>query len=89
MLAFSGTRVRWTDKELEEIKLYAAKYLKEKKTPSRKVCLAYIKKSKETGGQLQRRSSALIVKKISAINVKARRENDSAVLLKSLCWKLI
>jgi len=75
---FSGNRVRWTSKEMDEIKMYAAEYLKKKKTPSRKVCHDYIKRSRAAGGELQRRSADLIVKKISALNMKARKMQDSS-----------
>lgn len=76
IIVFSDTRVRWTEKEMEELRKYAAQYLQLKKTPSRKVCAAFIKKSRECGGQLHRRSPALIVKKISNMNVKARQQDD-------------
>ena len=66
-------RVRWTDAEVEELKLYAAKYLAEGKTPSRKVCARFLKQSVNDDGVLQRRSPELIMKKISAMNMKARK----------------
>ena len=61
---------------MKEIDEYAAKYLREMKTPSRKVCELFINQSKAAGGQLWRRSPDLIVKKISNINVKARLANQ-------------
>ena len=62
---------------MEELREYAARCLQLKKTPSRKVCATFTNKIRECGGQLQRRSAALIVKKISNINVKARQQDDA------------
>lgn len=65
-------RVRWSAGEVKELERYAAKYLRMRKTPTREVCLTFLKKSKEDGGELHRRSADKLVKKISALNVKAR-----------------
>lgn len=70
---FTATRTKWTPMELEELERYAGKFLKRKITPSRKECRKFIDSSKKNGGDLAKRSPELIVKKISAMNVKARK----------------
>ena len=68
-------RKRWTESEIQEIRKYAEKWLKEKKTPSRKVCKSFIEKSRKEGGAIYKRTPDLLLKKISAMNVKARKDN--------------
>jgi hypothetical protein len=72
---FSGSRIRWDKKELDELQIYARKFLKSRKTPNRAVCRQFIDMSKKAGGQLHRRTADKIVKKISAMNVKARKSD--------------
>ena len=63
-------RVKWTDIETKEIHKYFASFLQSKITPGRVDCQKAISKSKVNGGQLHRRSSPLIIKKISNMNRK-------------------
>lgn len=69
-------RVRWTEEEIAELKKYADKYLQKRKTPSRKVCQTYLDQSRQVNGILQRRTADLLVKKLSALNVKARKDSE-------------
>ena len=68
-------RNRWTDAEMEELRKYAKDYLEKRKTPNRATCRTYIQLSRNKGGVLQERTAENILKKISAMNVKARK-ND-------------
>ena len=69
----SGVRTRWIDEETAELMKYANKYLQIRKTPSKVVCRIYIELSKKAGGELPKRSADTVVKKISDMNVKARK----------------
>ena len=60
-----SNRMKWTNKEVEEIKKYLGEYLSTTTTPGKKDCLKAIADGRKNGGQLQRRGYSLIVKKIS------------------------
>lgn len=66
-------RKHWTEKELEEIQHYAGNFLQKKKTPNRNDCQKIIKRSQKDGGELSKRTPELIMKKISAMNMKAKK----------------
>ena len=48
-------RVKWSEEEITEIRKYFGDYLKLKKKPGKKECLARLAKSKEDKGVLHRR----------------------------------
>ena len=74
-LNFPATRLPWTEREMSELKEFAESYLNKMKTPSRRICQTFIEESKRRNGILKRRTAELIVKKISALNVKARKNS--------------
>lgn len=66
----SVKRQKWTQKELEELRLYFKSYLDNKITPRSHTVDKAKAKSSTAGGELHRRANHLIVKKISALNHK-------------------
>ncbi|XP_062611535.1 uncharacterized protein LOC134273353 [Saccostrea cucullata] len=61
-------RVKWTSRELEEVREYFSSYLdgsSARKCPGREECKESIRKSKEKNGVLQRRKWETIKKKVS------------------------
>ena len=59
---------RWTQQEVAEISELFKENLRTKTTPTTKRCEAARKVSRKHNGQLYKRSAALIIKKISAMN---------------------
>ncbi|XP_052097913.1 uncharacterized protein LOC127732765 [Mytilus californianus] len=63
-------RMKWTETEEEEIRIYFKKHLAAKKTPRKEECLKVLSISKEKGGQLHRRYWHTVIKKVSNMNKK-------------------
>ena len=68
--ARSHSRVKWTEAEVKELQKFFKNHLKAKTTPGQSECNKVLKQSKAVGGQLARRTPALIIKKISNMNKK-------------------
>ena len=67
---FAVVRNTWTQAEFSEINKYFGEHLERKTVPKRLNCLQILKKSKDAGGALHKRTPALIIKKISYMNHK-------------------
>ncbi|XP_052085092.1 uncharacterized protein LOC127722235 [Mytilus californianus] len=63
-------RMKWTETEEEEIRIYFKKHLAAKKTPRKEECLKVLSISKEKGGELHRRYWHTVIKKVSNMNKK-------------------
>ncbi|XP_033758095.1 uncharacterized protein LOC117340444 [Pecten maximus] len=67
------SRQKWSAKEEEEIQTYFKTYLSSGTTPRAQACQKAKSKSLKNGGELHKRANHLIIKKISAINHKAKK----------------